>query len=90
MRDLLQALLTEAEAGRTAALATVVRTFDSAPRGPGAGMLVTDAGTVTGSVSGGCVEGAVYELAGQCIRDGVLIVGAATFPVLLAVIKKIF
>ncbi|MET4061055.1 xanthine dehydrogenase accessory factor [Arthrobacter sp. UYP6] len=71
MRDLLSVLLAEGEAGRTTALATVVRTFDSAPRPPGAGMLVTEAGTVTGSVSGGCVEGAVFELGSQCIRDGV-------------------
>lgn len=71
MRDLLDALMPEWEAGRTAALATVVRTFDSAPRPPGAGMMVSDAGTVTGSVSGGCVEGAVYELGSGCIGDGV-------------------
>ena len=71
MRDLLSVLLTEQEAGRTTALATVVRTFDSAPRPPGAGMLVTGEGTVTGSVSGGCVEGAVFELGIQCLRDGV-------------------
>ncbi|MBP3044411.1 XdhC family protein [Arthrobacter jiangjiafuii] len=71
MRDLLDALLPEWEAGRTAALATVVRTFDSAPRPPGAGMVVTGADTVTGSVSGGCVEGAVYELGSGCIGDGI-------------------
>lgn len=71
MRDLLDALLPAWEAGRTAALATVVRTFDSAPRPPGAGMVVEDTGTVSGSVSGGCVEGAVYELGTGCIEDGV-------------------
>lgn len=58
---------TEWEAGRTAALATVVRTFDSAPRPPGAQMLVTENGAVVGSVSGGCVEGAVYEQALACV-----------------------
>ena len=49
-------------AGDTAGLGTVVRTFRSAPRPPGAAMLVGPDGTV-GSVSGGCVEGAVYDLA---------------------------
>ncbi len=44
-------------------MGTVVGTFDSAPRQPGAAMVVGPDGTVVGSVSGGCVEGAVYELA---------------------------
>src|SRR5690349_16777417 len=48
----------------------VVATFRSAPRQPGAAMLVTEDGQVAGSVSGGCVEGAVYELAQQVITDG--------------------
>lgn len=67
MDEVLTTLLAEWEAGRTAALGTVVRTMDSAPRPPGAQMLVTAAGTVIGSVSGGCVEGAVYEQAMDCI-----------------------
>ncbi len=67
MDQVLTTLLAEWKAGRTAALATVVRTMDSAPRPPGARMLVTAAGTVIGSVSGGCVEGAVYEQAMECI-----------------------
>ncbi|MCB5281702.1 putative xanthine dehydrogenase subunit A [Arthrobacter sp. ES1] len=56
--------------GDTAGLATVVGTFESAPRLPGASMLVTAEGTAAGSVSGGCVEGAVYELATQVRQDG--------------------
>jgi xanthine dehydrogenase accessory factor len=56
--------------GGVAGLATVVRTFKSAPRSPGATMLVAPGGEVVGSVSGGCVEGAVYELANEVISDG--------------------
>lgn len=67
MNEVLSTLLAEWEAGRTAALATVVRTMDSAPRPPGAQMLVTASGSVVGSVSGGCVEGAVYEQAMECM-----------------------
>ncbi|KAA1394466.1 XdhC family protein [Aeromicrobium ginsengisoli] len=55
--------------GETAALATVVHTEHSAPRPPGASMLVLADGTVHGSVSGGCVEGAVYELAQTVLAD---------------------
>jgi xanthine dehydrogenase accessory factor len=57
-------------AGDTAGVATVIRTFGSAPRPPGASMVVTPDGTVAGSVSGGCVEGAVYELANDVVRTG--------------------
>jgi xanthine dehydrogenase accessory factor len=57
-------------AGATAGVATVVRTFRSAPRPPGAAMVVAPDGTVSGSVSGGCVEGAVYELATEVMGDG--------------------
>jgi xanthine dehydrogenase accessory factor len=57
-------------AGGTAGLSTVVRTFRSAPRPPGAAMVVTPDGAVIGSVSGGCVEGAVYELATEVVRTG--------------------
>ena len=57
-------------AGDTAGLGTVVRTFSSAPRPPGAAMVVGPDGAVSGSVSGGCVEGAVYELATEVAQDG--------------------
>jgi xanthine dehydrogenase accessory factor len=69
MRDVLDALMLDWRAGSTAGLATVVRTFDSAPRLPGASMLVTAAGDAVGSVSGGCVEGAVFELATEVISS---------------------
>jgi xanthine dehydrogenase accessory factor len=57
--------------GGTAGVGTVVRTFSSAPRPPGASMVVAPDGTVSGSVSGGCVEGAVYELATEVIGTAV-------------------
>ena len=56
--------------GDTAGLGTVVRTFHSAPRPPGASMVVAPDGSVSGSVSGGCVEGAVYELATEVAQIG--------------------
>lgn len=70
MEDIVQTLAEHWEANTPVALATVVSTFNSAPRVPGASLLVTPAGDVTGSVSGGCVEGAVYELATQVLEDG--------------------
>src|ERR1700757_2958432 len=57
-------------AGDTAGVATVVRTIRSAPRLPGAAMVVAPDGAVAGSVSGGCVEAAGYELAPEVIRTG--------------------
>lgn len=59
------------DSGTPCGLATVVSTFGSAPRRPGAIMLSTPDGKVTGSVSGGCVEGAVYDLCHQAIQDGI-------------------
>ena len=58
------------QAGETFGLATVVRTFRSAPRDPGAALAVSAGGEVIGSVSGGCVEGAVYELATEVLASG--------------------
>ena len=69
MRDVLAAMMPGWRNGDTAGLATVVSTFKSAPRLPGASMLVTAGGEAVGSVSGGCVEGAVYELATQ-VKEG--------------------
>lgn len=70
VRDVLSDLSAVWRGGGTAGLATVVRTFRSAPRQPGAAMVVAPDGTVSGSVSGGCVEGAVYELAGEVVASG--------------------
>lgn len=70
MRDVLASMMPGWQEGNTAGLATVVSTFKSAPRLPGASMLVTAEGDAVGSVSGGCVEGAVYELATQVKQEG--------------------
>jgi xanthine dehydrogenase accessory factor len=71
LKEVLDELFAAYQAGDTTAMATVVRTWRSAPRPAGASMLVNVAGEATGSVSGGCVEGAVYELAGEVISNGV-------------------
>ncbi len=70
VREVLSELLAVWEAGETAGVGTVVRTFQSAPRPAGASMVVAPDGQVSGSVSGGCVEGAVYDLANDVVRDG--------------------
>jgi xanthine dehydrogenase accessory factor len=70
VRDVLDELLSVWRTGGTAGVATVVRTIKSAPRPPGATMVVTPDGAVAGSVSGGCVEAAVYELATEVVASG--------------------
>lgn len=70
MRDVLADLMVAWRSGDTAGLATVVRTIGSAPRPAGAALVVSPDGTVAGSVSGGCVEGAVYELARDVVTTG--------------------
>jgi xanthine dehydrogenase accessory factor len=70
MREVLPELLRWWEAGETVGMGTVVATFRSAPRPPGASMLVGPDGAAVGSVSGGCVEGAVYELAQEVVGSG--------------------
>ncbi len=71
MRDVLEQLLPWWRDGRSVGVGTVIATFQSAPRAPGAAMLVGPDGEAVGSVSGGCVEGAVYELAEQVLADRV-------------------
>ncbi|MFE9093948.1 XdhC family protein [Streptomyces sp. NPDC007264] len=56
---------------RDFALATVVSVAGSAPRSPGAALAVDETGAALGSVSGGCVEGAVYELCLEVLETGV-------------------
>jgi xanthine/CO dehydrogenase XdhC/CoxF family maturation factor len=58
------------DAEKKAALATVVRVERSGPLGPGTSMAVSEDGQVVGSVSGGCVEPAVYEEAMDAIESG--------------------
>jgi xanthine dehydrogenase accessory factor len=70
MRDVLDDLDRWYVQGEPVAMATVVATWRSAPRPAGATMLVGADGTAVGSVSGGCVEGAVYELAQQVVESG--------------------
>ncbi len=70
MRDVKGELGAWWRAGRPIGMATVVGTWRSAPRQPGATMLVGEDGTAVGSVSGGCVEGAVYELCRRALETG--------------------
>jgi xanthine dehydrogenase accessory factor len=70
MTELLDTIERWRAAGQRVALATVVGVDRSAPRDPGATMAVSEAGDVAGSVSGGCVEAAVYEEAQDAIAGG--------------------
>ncbi|ELS57590.1 XdhC family protein [Streptomyces viridochromogenes] len=70
MLDIAEELHRWVEQGRDFAVATVVAVGGSAPRQPGAALAVDADGTAIGSVSGGCVEGAVYELCRQALQDG--------------------
>ncbi|MEV6947274.1 XdhC/CoxI family protein [Streptomyces sp. NPDC051172] len=70
MLDIAEELNRWVEQGRDFAVATVVAVGGSAPRQPGAALAVDADGTAIGSVSGGCVEGAVYDLCRQALVDG--------------------
>ncbi|OIK23747.1 XdhC family protein [Streptomyces malaysiense] len=70
MRDIAEGLSSWSASGKRFAVATVVRTWRSAPRQAGSSLAVADDGEVIGSVSGGCVEGAVYELAREVLESG--------------------
>lgn len=70
MLDIAEELHRWVEQGHDFAVATVVAVGGSAPRPSGAALAVHADGTVIGSVSGGCVEGAVYELCQQALADG--------------------
>ncbi|MGW1162837.1 XdhC family protein [Streptomyces sp. NPDC002519] len=70
MRQLAPTLLRWRAAGDSCAVASVVAVRGSAPRRPGSALCVRDDGTVLGSVSGGCVESTVYELAREVLVSG--------------------
>ncbi len=70
MRDILDVIDEAAAAGEKAAVATVVSTIRSAPRQPGAKMVVRESGRFVGSVSGGCVEADVVERARLLFAGG--------------------
>ncbi|GAB2844601.1 XdhC family protein [Actinocorallia aurea] len=70
MREIAARLLAWHEAGTRYALATVVGVRGSAPRRPGAAMAVAEDGEAVGSVSGGCVEGAVHALCTRVLETG--------------------
>ena len=70
MREVLGELLAAYRSGAPVAMATVVRTWKSAPRPAGAAMLVTSEQEAVGSVSGGCVEGALFDVGLEILADG--------------------
>ncbi|MBQ0904433.1 XdhC family protein [Micromonospora sp. U21] len=70
MRDIVDGLIGWRAGSVAFAVATVVRTWRSAPRQAGAAMAVSATGEVLGSISGGCVEGAVYELCRAAVETG--------------------
>lgn len=70
MKDILDDLESWQARGDKIAIATVIQTWGSSPRRPGAKMAVNHKGEMLGSVSGGCIEGAVVEEAMQVIKIG--------------------
>lgn len=71
MREVIDELEAWWRAGDSVGMGTVVATWRSAPRQPGASMLVGPDGSAVGSVSGGCVEGAVFDLAAEVRTSGI-------------------
>lgn len=70
MREILEEIARWQDEGHRVALARVVRVLGSSPREVGAAMGITDDGQVAGSVSGGCVEGAVVATAMDVLASG--------------------
>ncbi len=70
MKDVVEDVRSWTARGDRVAIATVVSVKRSAPRPPGAKMAINERGEVSGAVSGGCVEGAVVEVAGEVLKQG--------------------
>ena len=70
MHDVVDTINRWLSEGKGVALATVVKAWGSSPRPMGSKMVVSDAGDMAGSVSGGCVEAAVYEEAQAVMSSG--------------------
>src|SRR5256885_7368211 len=70
MREILDELRQWNDAGEEVALATVIETWGSSPRPLGSTMAVTRSGKMAGSVSNGCIEGAVFEEAQKVLKTG--------------------
>lgn len=68
--DVLNAAVTWRNDGKNVALATVVKTWGSSPRPTGSQLAVAEDGTFVGSVSGGCIEGAVVTEAMEVMKSG--------------------
>ena len=71
MREILQDIDQWLAAGDEVAIATLIKASGSSPRPLGSKMAISGSGAMTGSVSGGCVEGAVFEEAQEVLRTGV-------------------
>jgi xanthine/CO dehydrogenase XdhC/CoxF family maturation factor len=70
MYDVLPFIDEQRANGEPLAVATVVKTYGSAPRQVGSKMVVTLDGAIAGSVSGGCIEGAVWEACQETLATG--------------------
>ncbi|HSS92585.1 MAG TPA: XdhC family protein, partial [Candidatus Dormibacteraeota bacterium] len=70
MREVLNELRAWTADGEAIALATVVETWGSSPRPLGSKMIVTRSGKMAGSVSNGCIEGAVFEESQKVLKSG--------------------
>jgi len=70
MREIIDEVSLWFKSGEPFALATVTRTWSSVPRPVGSAMAISESGEVVGSVSGGCVEGEVFEVGRELLRSG--------------------